>query len=361
MKIALIGHKGIASGGGGVESHVRDLALSLAARGHKVVSYSGSDKIAELGGVEIVRVFTIRLKNVEAALRTLNAVLLTAFRKFDLIHVHSIGPGSFIPLLKVLNPKTPIFFTFHCQDYYHQKWGRFAQAYLRFGEKVACRYADHIIAVAKDIVPYVQERYGREAIYISNATGVKQYRPAVAIKANWNLEKGSYILSVSRLVRHKGIHTLIEAYKELQTDKKLVIVGDSAYTDDYAKEVRAMAEGNANIIFTGAQSGDVLAELFANAAIFVQPSESEGLSVALLEAMSYSLPCLVSDIPANLQATGEAGLSFKVNDAANLRDKLSQMLGNETQRQQLGAAAIERVSQEYSLDTFIYKHEQLYL
>ena len=360
MKIAIIGHKGIVSGCGGVESHVRDLAVSLVARGYEVVSFSGSDQVSEYQGVKIIRVFTIRLKNLEAALRTFNAAWITLFRKFDIIHVHSIGPGSFIPLIKLFNPRTPVIFTFHCQDYYHQKWGRFARAYLKWGEKMACHSADAIIAIAKDIAPYIKENYGREAIYISNATGHKDYIPAKLVSQNWDLERDSYILSVSRLVRHKGIHTLIKAYQGLETDKKLVIVGDSAYTDDYVKELKELAADDARIIFTGAQSGQALAELYANASLFVQPSDSEGLSIALLEAMSYSLPCLVSDISANLEAVGQAGMSFIGGDSKDLKRKMGEILSDAELKAGLSLAAKERIEQEYNLDIFIDKHEKLY-
>lgn len=360
MKIALIGHKGINGDGGGVEAHVRDLALSLAARGHAVTSYGASDKTGYFKEVRTIKVFTLPLKNLEAALRTLSASLLTIFKHFDLIHIHSIGPGSFIPLFRLFNPRTPIIFTFHCQDYYHEKWGWFARTYLRFGEWVACRLADQIIAIAPELVPYIQEKYGRDATYIANATGQKEYHPVKEICERWGLQKGSYILSVSRLVRHKGIHTLIEAYQGLATDKKLVIVGGSAYTDDYERELRVLAANHPNIIFTGAQSGDILAELYANAAVFVQPSRSEGLSIALLEAMSYSLPCVVSNITANVQAAGEAGVSFVAGDAVDLREKLASTLADQAGLDRLGSAAIERIAREYNLDTFIYKHEQLY-
>jgi glycosyltransferase involved in cell wall biosynthesis len=361
MKIAIIGHKGIAGNGGGVESHVRDLAVSLAKRGHSVTSFSGSDKVKEYEGVKIVRVFTIRLKNLEAAIRTFISACLTVLLKFDLIHVHSIGPGSFIPLIKLLNPRTPIVFTFHCQDYYHQKWGLVARSYLKLGEKIACQYADAIVAISKDIVPYVKKSYGREAVYISNATGKKDYVPAQIISEKWNLERNSYIASVSRLVRHKGIHILIAAFKQMDTEKKLVIVGDSAYTDDYVRELKSLAADDPRIIFTGAQSGKALAELYANAALFVQPSGSEGLSIALLEAMSYSLPCLVSNIPANLEAVGNEGMSFASGSVEDLKNKMEDILSDPELLAKLVAVSKERIDSEYNLDIFIDKHEKMCL
>jgi glycosyltransferase involved in cell wall biosynthesis len=183
--------------------------------------------------------------------------------------------------------------------------------------------------------------------YIPNGVTLPKIRPAKLIK-QWGLEKDNYIVTISRLVRHKGVQYLIEAYQQLATDKKLVIVGAGSFTDDYVKELHALAKNNPNIIFTGNQSGEILGELFSNASLFVQPSESEGLSIALLEAMAYELPCLVSDIPENIEAVEAVGFAFRNKDVDDLKNKLKFLLEHQALAKTHGKLGRDRVKEHYS-------------
>lgn len=350
MKIAFIGQKGIPTKTGGVERYTENLALNMVLAGHEVFVYSrfsyNTDKLTEWRGVKIINTPSLASKNLDAITSTFFACLDLIRRKYDVIHFQSIGPASLLWLAKIFSPRTKIIFTFHCQDYYHKKWGRFAKLYLKFGEFVGNKLADEVLTVSKSLAVYAREKYHNEAICIPSSAQIENLVPAKEIK-KWGLEKDSYIVSIGRLVRHKGIHYLIEAYLKTKTDKKLVIVGDSAYTDDYVRELHQLAAGKNNIIFTGNQSGDTLKELFSNAAIFVQPSESEGLSFALIEAMSYARPCLVSDIDSNREALADTGVFFKDRDVSSLTLKLQEMLDNPELLAKIGAAELERVRNEY--------------
>lgn len=350
MKIAFIGQKGIPTKTGGVERYTENLALNMVLAGHEVFVYSrfsyNNDKLTEWRGVKIINTPSLASKNLDAITSTFFACLDLIRRKYDIIHFQSIGPASLLWLAKIFSPRTKIIFTFHCQDYYHKKWGRFAKLYLKFGEFVGNKLADEVLTVSKSLAVYAREKYHNEAICIPSSAQIENLVPAKEIK-KWGLERDSYIVSIGRLVRHKGIHYLIEAYLKTKTDKKLVIVGDSAYTDDYVRELHQLAAGKNNIIFTGNQSGDTLKELFSNAAIFVQPSESEGLSFALIEAMSYARPCLVSDIDSNREALADTGVFFKDRDVSSLTLKLQEMLDNPELLAKIGAAELERVRNEY--------------
>lgn len=350
MKIAFIGQKGIPTKTGGVERYTENLALNMVLAGHEVFVYSrfsyNTDKLTEWRGVKIINTPSLASKNLDAITSTFFACLDLIRRKYDVIHFQSIGPASLLWLAKIFSPRTKIIFTFHCQDYYHKKWGRFAKLYLKFGEFVGNKLADEVLTVSKSLAVYAREKYHNEAICIPSSAQIENLVPAKEIK-KWGLERDSYIVSIGRLVRHKGIHYLIEAYLKTKTDKKLVIVGDSAYTDDYVRELHQLAAGKNNIIFTGNQSGDTLKELFSNAAIFVQPSESEGLSFALIEAMSYARPCLVSDIDSNREALADTGVFFKDRDVSSLTLKLQEMLDNPELLAKIGAAELERVRNEY--------------
>jgi len=217
---------------------------------------------------------------------------------------------------------------------------------------IACHLADKTITVSKDLEAYAKAKYHANAKYIPNGVGLPEILPADSIK-QWGLAKDNYILAVSRLIRHKGLHYLIAAYQKIVTDKKLVIVGDSSYTDDYVAELKALANNNPNIIFTGKQSGATLAELFSNAYLFVQPSESEGLSIALLEAMSYKNACLISDIPANCEVADINGLSFKNKDVNDLKISMEYLLSHPEIVDKNKLDMYNRVKAEYSWDDIV--------
>lgn len=350
MKIAFIGQKGVPTQNGGVERYVENLALSLINRGLEVLVYSRryySHGLKEYKGIKVISLPSIKSKNFEAITNTFFACLDVIFRKVDVINFQAIGPASLIWLVKLFKPKTPIIFTFHCQDYYHKKWGKFARWYLHFGEKVGCRYADKVIVTSRHLGNYVKETYGFDPIYVPYGVYTPDKLPVRDIR-RWGLENNSYISYIGRLVRHKNVHLLIQAFKRIKTDKKLVIVGSSSYTDNYVKELTDLAQDDERIIFTGNQSGHVLNELFSNSYAFVQPSEYEGLSVALLEAMGWGLACLVSDIPQSLEGIDSAGLSFKEGSVDDLQAKLEYLLANPDKTEQLGKAAKERVRNEYN-------------
>jgi len=227
------------------------------------------------------------------------------------------------------------------------------------GERVACLMADKVIVISPSLAEYARAKYKIDAAYIPNGVGLPKIVKADKIK-KWGLKKDNYILTVTRLVGHKGVQYLIGAYKNLKTNKKLVIVGDGAYTDNYVNELKAMAADNKKIIFTGNQTDQALAELYSNAYLFVQPSESEGLSIALLEAMSYKRCVLVSDIRENTDVTINCGFSFKNKSIKSLQAKLNYLLEQPQLVKKLGQSVRARVSQNYNWSKIISSTLKLY-
>jgi len=358
MKIAMIGQKGMPALYGGIERHVDELSRGLAKLGQDVFVYCRSwytkDKIDEFDGVKLVYTPTVKSKHFDAITHTFSSIIHAVFNGFDIIHIHGVGPALLAWLPKLLKPKQKVIVTFHCIDRKHQKWGFIARMMLRLGEWTACRFADRTITVSRTLHQYCSEAYDSMTVYIPN--GVKPNPASGSDKLKeFNLEPKNYIVMVSRLVRHKGAHYLIEAYRALKTrhpkimgDKKLVFVGDSAFTDDYVKELRDMAKHDQDIIFTGYQSGEKLKQLFEHAYVCVHPSESEGLPICILEAMSYGLPVIASDIPENMEVVEEAGISFENKSVEDLIKKLKDHLPEAGKLKQVGDNAKEFVMANYN-------------
>lgn len=240
------------------------------------------------------------------------ASLLAAFGKYDVVHIHAEGPAFFAWLPKVLGKKVIV--TIHGLDWQREKWkSGFGSKFIRQGERNAVKYADEIIVLSKGVQEYFLSQYNRQTHFIPNGVNRPEIKDAELIK-QWGLEKDSYILFLGRLVPEKGIRYLIEAYKNIHTDKKLVIAGGSSDTDAFANELKESAKGDNRIIFTGFVQGQLLDELYSNAFIYTLPSDLEGMPLSLLEAMSYGNCCLTSDIDECAEVVEDKAVTFKKSD-----------------------------------------------
>ncbi len=363
MRLAFIGQKGLPATVGGVERYVEDLTSQLVCAGHDVFVYTRphyTDKqLTNFKGINLISLPSINTKHLDAISHTIIASIHASFQKFDVIHFQSIGPALVCWLPKLLNHDVKIIATLQSRDYEHQKWGAFAKLSLKFGERLMCLFADELVVVTEGMSNYVKEKYGRETTYIPNGANLYD-NVGSDLLGQWDLTPNNYLISVSRLVRHKGLVYLIKAFKELATDKKLVIVGDSAFSDDYVNEIKDLAKGDDRIIFTGNQTGEMLAQLYGNAYLFVQPSESEGLSLALLEAMARRRAVLVSDITENLAAIGTAGFVFANKNTEDLKNKLTYLLNNESLIINKGEEARARIATNFNWSVIARDMANLY-
>lgn len=370
MKIAFIGQKGIPAFSGGVEKHVEKLATRLSSQGQEVFVYVRDHytdpTLTEYKGVKLIHIPSVNTKHLDAITHTFFATVHALFQEYDVIHYHSIGPSilAFIP--RLLKPKARVIATFHSRDYFHKKWGTFARAFFHIAEYVTCTVPEKTITISETLWEYAKKAYGRELIYVPNGAEV-EYEPDTTPLAAFGVRPNRYVLSVSRLVRHKGIHYLIKAFRALEEKNKmpnnfkLVIVGTHAGTPEYETYLKVMAEGSPNIIFTGEQSGKTLAALFSHAALFVQPSEDEGLSLALLEAMGYGLCPIVSDISANMEAVRNGcGIPFSTKNVEALAKELAYYVNRPEEARAIGALAKARIEGRYSWDAIAGKTLEVY-
>ena len=353
MRIYFIGQKGIPTIAGGIEKHVEMLSLELVALGHEVFVYTRpyyTDKnLTEYKGIHLISLPTIKRKNLDAIYHTLRATLHVMRQDADIIHYQGIGPSLLCWIPKLFKRKSKVVSTIHSDDRQHDKWSRFAKFMLGLGARIACRVPDATIAIAKYQKDEFEKEFGGTLTYIPNGVTVQQKVAPHLITQKWGLRGDDYIFFISRFIAHKGLHHLIEAYNRLgDCGKKLVVVGGSAHTDEYTTQVENMARQNHNIIMCGFVSGQALLELYSNAYVYVIPSEYEGLSIALLELMSYGTPTIASDIVPNQEALGGEGLLFKAGDVDDLYEQLSFALTHPNEMKAMGPKLIARVAGEYS-------------
>ena len=368
-KIAMFGHKRW-SREGGVEIVVKELCTRMAQKGCEVTCYNRSghhvsgaeyDSVdeTEYKGITQKYVPTIEKKGLAAVSSSFFAALCSAFGKYDVVHIHAEGPAFFSCLPKMLGKRVVV--TIHGIDWQREKWqSGFGSKFIRQGEKNAVKYADEIIVLSKGVQEYFKETYGRETHFIPNGVNRPQIRKANLITEKFGLKKDSYILFLGRLVPEKGIRYLVEAFKNVKTDKKLVIAGGSSDTDSFMEELKELAKSDDRILFTGFVQGAMLDELYSNAYIYTLPSDLEGMPLSLLEAMSYGNCCLVSDIPECAEVVEDKALIFKKSDVEDLREKLQEACDNPEMVMRMKNQAADFICEKYNWDEVVKETMKLY-
>ena len=363
MRIAMIGHKRIPSREGGVEVVVDELSVRMAAMGHRVDAYnrfghhvSGKKYDQEYGwkgrkfykGVRVYIVPTFRRSSLNAIVYTFFATIMALFHQYDVIHYHAEGPCAMLWLPHFLKRKVVV--TIHGLDWQRAKWGNFASFVIKFGEKMAARYADDIIVLSDNVKEYFWKTYNRKVTYIPNGINRPAPQGQTVIGEKYGLQKDGYFLFLARIVPEKGLHYLIEAFSGLETDKKLVIAGGSSQAYGYMEQIHRMAAEDDRILMTDFVQGQVLEELYANAYAFVLPSDVEGMALTLLEAMSYGACCLVSDIRENTEVVEDKARTFKKGNVKDLRRQLTWLLEHPDEVRRMGEESVDYICEKYDWD-----------
>ncbi len=330
MKIVVTGTRGIPNVMGGVETHCEELFPRLVRRGFDVTvirrkSYV-KDGLQEWNGVKLVDIETPKKKSFEAIIHTFRAINEAKRMGADILHIHAIGPALLVPYAKMLGLR--VVFTHHGPDYDRDKWGRAAKAMLKLGERFGCMFADDVIVISNVIRQLIQQKYGRTRRVHLIYNGVS--KPEVCDFPEYfrelGIEDGRYILGMCRFVPEKNLHHLVEAFNKIKPENvKLVLAGDTDFEDDYSRGLKDMAH-RSGVVLTGFVKGRKLHSLLTHCRCYCLPSSHEGLPIALLEAMSYGVKVVVSDIPANKEVGLPPEDYFTVGDVDALAGKLEEII-----------------------------------
>ena len=369
LNIAMIGHKRVPSREGGVEVVVEELSTRMVKLGHRVVCFNRRGKhisgqnfevknINEYKGIEIKTVFTIDKKGLAAVSSSFFATLRVCFGSFDIVHIHAEGPAFWSFLPKIFGKRVIV--TVHGLDHKRAKWGGFASWYIMQGEKHAVKYADEIIVLSKEVKKYFKDMYNRNTNFIPNGVNKPILRKDMLIRDKFNINKDGYILYLGRIVPEKGIQYLIEAFKAINTNKKLVIAGGSSDTESFMYELKNLAKKDKRIIFTDFVEGEILEELYSNAYVYVLPSDLEGMPLSLLEAMSYGNCCLVSNISECKDVVEDKAVIFEKSNVEDLKDKLRNLIDNKSLVEYYKKIAREFICKKYNWDDVVKKTLEIY-
>ena len=369
MKIAMIGHKRIPSREGGVEIVVEELSTRMVRFGNRVDAYnrsgyhvSGKEFDEKHGkyfqGIRIFTIPTFSSSKLNAIVYSFLATIRSLFGHYDIVHFHAEGPCIMLWLTKLFG--IPTVATIHGLDWQRSKWGNFASHMLKLGEKTAALHADEVIVLSHNMQDYFQETYGRKTRFIPNGINRPILKGDSEIKAKYGLEKDGYILFLARIVPEKGLHYLLHAFEQIETDKKLVIAGGSSHSQEYVQEMVNLAAKDSRVIMTGFVQGEVLEELYSNAYCFVLPSDIEGMALGLLEAMSYGNCCIASNIPENTEVAEDHALYFEKGNERDLQKRLEEVLAHPEQTQKAHQENADFICGKYNWDRVTEQTLHLY-
>lgn len=348
MKIVIIGTRGFPEVQGGIESYCEHLYTHMAALGPDITVFTRkpyvNPNIHSYKGISLVAVSCPKNKYLENIVHSIKSIIKAHSLKPDIVHIYS--SYIFAPLVKILGIKVVI--NVMCQSYKHKKWGFFANLFLRLNELVGVKFADSVIAISAPIKSALEVQYHKPVVFIPNGVYMPELSVSEEILPDLGLSKQKYILSVGRFVEGKGFDDLIESFIGADIKGwKLVIVGRADHEGSYSRGLEAMAKENENIILTGFISRKHLQELYSYAGLFVLPSYDEGMPTVLLEAMSYGLPCLVTDIPANRNLGLQGERFFKAGDINKLSERIVECIHAPISQDEMNAQ-IEMVAERYS-------------
>jgi glycosyltransferase involved in cell wall biosynthesis len=351
VKIAMIGQKGIPALYGGIERHVEEIARRLALRGHDVSVYCRLHYTPAGGryhGVQLVRLPSLNTKHFDTATHVAVSTAHAMLQDYDIVHFHALGPSVFAGLPRLAGKPTVV--TVHGLDWQREKWGKAASWVLKQCEGPAVNFPSRTIVVSRTLQKYFAEHHNKATVAIPNGTVLPEPRAAHRI-LKFGLEAHRYVLFVGRLVPEKGVHFLCEAFSRLDTDLTLALVGGSSGSDDYVAQIRKFEGPRVKML--DYVYGEALEELWSNAYCVVQPSTLEGLSLSLLEALSYGRCVLISDIPENLEVTEDCAFTFKSKDVDDLTRQLGRLVHEPALVREFEAKARGHIAEHYSWDRVV--------
>jgi glycosyltransferase involved in cell wall biosynthesis len=364
LRIAMIGQKGIPARYGGVETHVENVGARLAARGHEVWAFCRSrlrppseDGHGLYRGMRLAYRPSLNTKHTDAASHTLLCTFESSFlHDFDIVHLHGIGPAAFAPVAGLFGRR--VVSTFHALDWRQVKWGSRARRMLHHGEAIGARHSDALIAVSRLMQAHVRAAHGVEAAYIPNGATPCESPPDASVLSPWGLRPGAYVLTVGRIIPDRELHTLIEAFNQLPSTLKLVVVGSETPRTAYSDSLRRAA--GERVVFTGDVFGEPLEALYGHCRVYVLASRVEGLPITVCEAMAHGRPLILSDIPENVEVGGEAARYFRCGDVNALLMAMEELVEDAAARETLGREARRRNREIYNWDLVTDQVEALY-
>lgn len=358
MKIAILGTRGIPASYGGFETFAEELSARLVSRGHDVTVYCRSHhtdkKLKSYKGVNLVVLPTIRHKYLDTVFHTFLSAVNAVFTRFDVVLFCNAANAVLIPILTWTG--TPVAINVDGLERDRDKWNALGKLYYRLGERASVWFATHIVTDAAVIKDYYKDEYGVDSTMITYGAPIARETSEI-VPQKYGVQSNKYVLYLSRLEPENNADMVIEAFAKVKTEMKLLVVGDAPYSTEYKARLRALADKDPRVLFTGYVFGDDCKALQQNAYCYVHATEVGGTHPALLEGMGAGNCVIAHQTPENVEVLGDAGLLFSNID--ELAEKIRLTLDEPELVKRFGALAQQRIAAEYSWESVADEYEKL--
>ena len=362
MKLAILGTRGVPAAYGGFETLAEELSARLAARGHDVTVYARPHGVGSLvsahRGARVIHLPTLRLKYFDTVVHSALSGLHAAAEGYDAVLVCNGANALLCRLPRLLGAPSRIVLNVDGLERKRRKWNRLGRVVHALSERLSCVMPDAVVTDARAIQAYYREQYGKESVFIPYGSDLPPPE-SLATLQRLGLERGRYVLYVSRFEPENNADAVVRAFREVPGDTKLVLVGHAPYADDFLVRVRGEASRDPRVLLPGALYGESYRELLAHAAIYVHATEVGGTHPALVEAMGFGRPLVVHDTPENREAAGKAALYVDVRSAPDLAAALTALLSDPSARETSGREALERARRDYRWEAVADAYETL--
>lgn len=353
MKIAFIGGRDIKTLGG-IENYVYNLATHLAKLGHEPIVYCESNRnaIEEVNGFKVIYHKSFGGRFLCKILLSLKSTIdaLTKEENVELFHYNAWPPSLWSWIPRMVGRKALL--EGHGFEWKRTKYSPFQQKIMHLMEWLTAKMHKNILVVSDEQRDYFASHYSRSCVTIPTAVNMPDSNDIDSdILSRYKVEQGRYFLYLGRLVQDKNPYYLIKAFQKANTtDYKLVIAGSNDQQPEYVEYLHKLAQSDSNIIFTGAVYGADKNTLLRHSAAFCIPSTIEGLAITLLEAMSYGLVCIASDIPSNREGLSNNGIWVTAEDVDSLAEKIEYVISNTDALSHIKELNRRRVEQNFTWD-----------
>ena len=365
LRIAAFGFRSIPlrQGCAGADKFAMELYPRLVKLGHHIIGYNrlypGQESLAsEYEGVMLKNFKTINRKGFDTLLHSLKCTIHIIFKNTaDIVHIQNGGNSIWAFFLRIAGKK--VFISQDGVDWNRNKWPWYGKLYLKFSTFLTAYIPNQVIFDNIFAQEIFEKQFKKKFEFIPFGSEVPEFKENDEIFDKLGLIKGEYFLFIGRIIPDKGLHYLIPAFKNLKTDKKLVLVGGSPNPSEYEKKL--FSNEDKRILFTGYIYGDDSLRLMKHAYCYIQPSDVEGLSPVVLNVMGIGTPIICSDIKENLFAVADTAIQFKQGEIDSLLSALEYSLDFKDLIIANAIRAKERASSLFNWDKVAFEHERAFL
>ena len=283
---------------------------------------------------------------------------------FDLVHCHTPLGGTIGRIVFPSNANRKVIYTAHGFHFYK---GAPVQNWLIYYpvEKILSKFTNTIITINKEDYQRAKKFHSKEVKYVPGV-GIDTSRyECVNTKQNLKRDElgiprdAKVILSVGEINKNKNHEVIIKAIAGIENPNIYYLVCGQGDLKPHLTKLIRQNRLDKRIRLLGYRND--VNEIYRIADIFAFPSYREGLSVALMEAMSFGLPCVVSNIRGNkdLIHHGKGGYLVNPDDVEGFIKAILKLTANEEKCKKMKSENIKNIK-NYDLSKIANKMEKIY-